>query len=75
MVYDIFIYVQLSQEAKIMPKTTHFLRYFVTLKKNANFHKVFSNIYKHLSINFKYYNNSMFPYLLNAFRPNEFYAK
>ena len=33
MVYDLIIYVQLSQEAKMMQKITHFPRYAVTLKK------------------------------------------
>ena len=53
----------------MMPKTTNFSRYVVTLKKYANFRKVISNIYKHHFINLKYHNNSMFPYLLNAFTP------
>ena len=37
MVYDMNIYVQLSQEAKLMPKITHFPRYAVTLKKKHIF--------------------------------------
>ena len=32
-----FINVQLSQEAKMMPKITHFPRYAITLKKKHQF--------------------------------------
>ena len=67
-----FILIQVSKEAKMMPKTTHFFTLCCNIEKNANSHKGFWNIYKHHLIKFKYHNNSMFQYLLNAIFPSQF---
>ena len=48
MVYDMFIYVQLSQEAKMIPKTTHFSRYVEALNKT----QIFTGYFKYLKASF-----------------------
>ena len=59
----------------MIAKITHFSMLFVTLKKNTNFPRVISNIYKQHFINFEYHNNSMIQYLLDAFYPLQFGKK
>ena len=75
MVYGILIYVQLPQEAKMIPKTTRFFSHYVVTLKNANIHKVISNIYMHHLINYENHNESMFRCLLKAFNPFKFCDK
>ena len=69
MVYDMIIYIVCSvvTGSQNDAENNPFFMFCCNIGKNTNFHKVITNIYKHHLINYKYHNNSMFRYLLNAF--------